>query len=228
MTWETFYFVCFLVGLFMSAFSLLGGMGHFGGHVHVHLPHASHLPHIPSAGPAAHLPHAGHPVQGGGHGSARGSANVPWWNGFSLMIFLCWFGAAGYLLTRFGGFVAGIVVALAMVCGVTGGTIVFLFMTKVLLPHEHYLTADETDVAGVVGKVSSPIRQGGIGEIVYEQLGARCSAPARSEDGVPIQKQEEVFVVRYEKGIAYVRRWEDLLETSQGSEIRGEVSDKSL
>ncbi len=52
----------------------------------------------------------------------------------------------------------------------------------------------------------APIRAGGTGEIVYEQLGALRSAPARSEDGEPIQKQEEVFVVRYEKGIAYVRR----------------------
>jgi membrane protein implicated in regulation of membrane protease activity len=209
MTWESFYFVCFLVGLFMSAFSLLGGMGHFGGHVH--LPHASHLPHLPSAGHGAHLPHAGHPVQG----SAGGSPTIPWWNGFSLMIFLCWFGAAGYLLTRFGGFVAGAVVALAVVCGVAGGTIIFLFMTKVLLPHEHYLTADETEVAGVVGRVSSPIRQGGTGEIVYEQLGARRSAPARSEDGAPLQNDEEVYVVRYEEGIAYVRRWEDYPEMDE-------------
>jgi membrane protein implicated in regulation of membrane protease activity len=148
-------------------------------------------------------------------GSAGGSPTIPWWNGFSLMIFLCWFGAAGYLLTRFGGFVAGAVVALAVVCGVAGGTIIFLFMTKVLLPHEHYLTADETEVAGVVGRVSSPIRQGGTGEIVYEQLGARRSAPARSEDGAPLQNDEEVYVVRYEEGIAYVRRWEDYPEMDE-------------
>jgi hypothetical protein len=226
MTWETFYFVCFLAGLFLSAFSLLGGMGHFGGHIH--LPHATHLPHIPSAGHAGHLPHAGHAGQGGsGQGRARGSAAIPWWNGFSIMIFLCWFGAAGYLLTRFGGFVAGVVVVLAVVCGVAGGAIVFLFLAKVLMPHEHELTADETEVAGVVGRVSSTIRAGGTGEIVYEQLGAHCSAPARSEDGVPIEKKEEVFVVRYEKGIAYVRRWEDLPEINEVSEIRDQRSVKS-
>jgi len=45
--------------------------------------------------------------------------------------------------------------------------------------------------------------------MVYEQLGAVRSAPARAENGEAIQKQEEVFVVRYEKGIAYVRRWTD-------------------
>jgi hypothetical protein len=222
MTWESFYFGCFLVGLFLSAFSLLGCMGHLGAHIHLpHVPHATHLPG------AAHLPHgvshAGHGAQGAG----RGSATIPWWNTFSIMIFLCWFGAAGFLLTRYGGFVAGVVVLLALVCGVAGGAIVFFFLAKVMLAHEHELTADETDVVGVVGRVSAPIRAGGIGEIVYEQLGARRSAPARSEDGAPIQKEEEVYVERYENGIAYVRRWEDLPEMGQGSGVRDQGSEKS-
>jgi hypothetical protein len=197
MNWESFYLVCFLVGLLLSAFSLLGGMGHFGGHVP--LPHA-HIPHLPATGHVPHLP------QGTG---GQAGATVPWWNAFSIMIFLCWFGAAGYLLTRYGGLVAGVVLVVAAVCGLAGGAIVFFFMARVLLPHERELTADETDVVGVVGHVSAPIRAAGTGEIVYEQMGALHSAPARSEDGQPISKQEEVFVVRYERGIAYVRRWED-------------------
>jgi membrane protein implicated in regulation of membrane protease activity len=208
MNWESFYLGCFLVGLLLSAFSLLGGMGHFGGHVpvpHAHIPHlpAAHVPHLPQG---AHLPSdvSGQGVQAG--------ATVPWWNAFSIMIFLCWFGAAGYLLTRYGGLVAGVVLVVAGVCGMAGGAIVFFFLARVLLPHEHELTADETDVVGAVGHVSAPIRADGTGEIVYEQMGALQSAPARSEDGQPIPKQEEVFVVRYEKGIAYVRRWEDMPE----------------
>jgi hypothetical protein len=202
MTWESLYFVCFLAGLFLSAFSLLGCMGHFGGHVHVpHVPHATHLPG------AGHLTHGGSGVRAG-----QGTATIPWWNTFSIMIFLCWFGAAGFLMTRHGGFVASVVLVFAAICGAAGGAIVFFFLAKVMLPHEHELTADETDVVGVVGRVSAPIRAGAIGEIVYEQLGARRSAPARSEDGVEIQKNEEVFVDRYEKGIAYVRRWEDFSE----------------
>ena len=203
MSWETFYLICFLVGLALSAISLLGGMGHFGGHLH--LPHV-HLPH------SAQVPHLGQGASSASHSAATGpsgDAGIPWWNTFSLMIFLCWFGAAGYLLSRHGSFVALAVLVLAAVCGLAGGALVFLFLTRVLMPHEHELTADETDVVGAVGRVSSPIRADGIGEIVYEQLGARCSAPARSEDGEPIQRQEEVYVVRYEKGIAYVRRWEE-------------------
>jgi membrane protein implicated in regulation of membrane protease activity len=193
MNWELFYLICFLLGLALSALSLLGVLGHFGGHVH--LPHAGHV----------HLPHPMH----GGAAVQTGGANVPWWNAFSLMIFLCWFGAAGYLLTRYGSFVALTVLVLAAVCGIAGGAIIFLFLTRVLLPHERELTADETDVIGAVGRISSTIRTGGTGEMVYEQLGARRSAPARSDDGEPIQKQEEVYVVRYEMGIAYVKRWEE-------------------
>ena len=196
MNWESFYLVCFLVGLLLSVLSLLGGMGHIGWHIHV--PHAPHLPTV------GHVPHAA------GMRTPHAGATVPWWNAFSVMVFLCWFGAAGYLLTRHGSFVAGVVLVLSALCGLIGGALVFLFLTKVLLPHERELTADETAVIGVVGKVSAPIRSAGTGEIVYEQLGARRSAPARSEDGVPIQAKEEVFVVRYEKGIAYVRRWEDV------------------
>jgi membrane protein implicated in regulation of membrane protease activity len=201
----TFYLVCFLAGLMLSAFTLLGGMGHFGGHVHVpHAPHV-HMPH------AVHLPHAAGTGNGAGNGSvAQGPATVPWWNAFSIMIFLCWFGAAGYLLTKYGTFVAGLVLVLAIIAGVAGGALIFLFLTRVLMPHEHELSADETEIVGAVGRISAPIRDGGTGEIVYEQLGARISAPARSDDGATIPKDEEVFVVRYDKGIAYVRRWQEL------------------
>ncbi len=214
MNWETFYLVCFLAGLMLSFISLLGGMGHFGGHVHVphvHVPHVGHVPQMPHGG----LTHAA--ATGGAGSSVQAGPEVPWWNAFSIMIFLCWFGAAGYLLTKYGSFVAGVVVVMAAICGLAGGAIIFMFLTKVLMPHEHELTADETDVVGVVGRVSSPIRAGGTGEIVYQQLGATRSAVARSEDGAALAKEEEVYVIRYEKGVAYVKRWEDLDASDQCS-----------
>jgi hypothetical protein len=208
MNWESFYLVCFLAGLMLSFVSLLGGMGHFGGHVHApHLPHAGHMGH----GIGAHSAGAG----GGGSAGRGAGPEVPWWNAFSIMIFLCWFGAAGFLLTKYGSFVAGLVVVLAAICGIAGGAIIFMFLTRVLMPHDRELTADETDVVGVVGRVSSPIRAGGTGAIVYQQMGATRSAIARSDDGAALAKEEEVYVIRYEKGIAYVKRWEDLEASGQ-------------
>jgi hypothetical protein len=91
---------------------------------------------------------AHHHGRSGGH---AGSGSVPWWNAFSIMVFLCWFGAAGYLLTRYGSFVTGMVFLLAAACGLVGGALIFLFLTKVMLPHERELTAEETAVTGVVG-----------------------------------------------------------------------------
>src|SRR5580698_10172429 len=118
MNWESFYLICFVVGVVLSGLSLVGGMGRIGWHIHLphgHVPHAVHVPH---AAGAAHA--AGNTP--GGRGTS--SATVPWWNAFSLMIFLCWFGAAGFLLTRYGSFVAAVVLVLALVCGVVGGAII--------------------------------------------------------------------------------------------------------
>ena len=202
MTWETFYLICFLAGLLLSAVSLFGAMGHFGTHFATHVVHVPYLPHLPHV---SHVPSAGAPTDT----TAPGGGTIPWWNSFSLMVFLCWFGAAGYLLTRHSSFVALIVLLVSVVCGLAGGAIVFLFLAKVMLPHEHELSADETAVIGAVGTVTCAIKPGGTGEMMYEQLGARRSAPSRSDDGSAIERDEEVFVVRYEKGIAYVRRWEE-------------------
>jgi membrane protein implicated in regulation of membrane protease activity len=204
--WEGFYFACFLAGLLLSVVSLIGGMGHISWHFHP--PHVPNTPHVPQGvGHHAAGPRSG---QGLGQGSARGSATIPWWNAFSIMVFLCWFGAAGYLMTRYGSLVASAVFTLAALCGLVGGAVIFWFLTRVLLPHERELTSDETAVTGAIGRVSAAIRAGGTGEVLYEQLGARRSVPARADLGEPIPKGEEVFVVRYEKGVAYVRRWEDL------------------
>jgi hypothetical protein len=37
----------------------------------------------------------------------------------------------------------------------------------------------------------------------------RKTCAARSEDGSPFAKGEEVLVTKYDRGIAYVQRWED-------------------
>jgi hypothetical protein len=66
-------------------------------------------------------------------------------------------------------------------------------------------------MTGVLAKVSDSIRgNGSIGEILFSQTGAtRCSA-ARSDDGRTIERGTEVVVIRYERGIAYVRPWAEL------------------
>jgi hypothetical protein len=131
-------------------------------------------------------------------------------NGFTLTAFLCWFGGVGYLLRTHSGWQAPTTLALAAVGGLLGAGLIFWFLASVLLSHERALTAEETAITGVVGRVTDPLHPGATGEILYTQLGARRSAPARSEDGAVIGRGTEVVVLRCERGIAYVRRWDDL------------------
>ncbi len=58
--------------------------------------------------------------------------------------------------------------------------------------------------------VTSNIRQGGTGEMVFSQRGGGHTSGARSENGDAIERGTEVVITRYEKGIAYVRLWEEM------------------
>ena len=88
--------------------------------------------------------------------------------------------------------------------------LIFWFLAKVLAPHDKALTAEETEMTGVIGRVSGTIRGDGTGEILYSQNGARRSSPARSDNGQPIARDTEVVVMRYERGVVYVRRWDEI------------------
>ena len=190
MTWEGFYLFCFALGLCLSAIAFVGGFSHLHiGHLHLH------------------LGKAGHVRAGSGHGNGNTMSPI---NGFTLVIFLCWFGGAGYLLERYGGFVVPVVFVLATIAGIVGASVLFWFMAHVLAPHEHALTAEETATVGMLGRVSGAIRDHGTGEILFSQNGSRKFAAARSENGLPIPRDTEVVVMRYEQGIAWVRRWDEV------------------
>jgi hypothetical protein len=96
---------------------------------------------------------------------------------------------------------------------------VFWFLVKVLLKHEKDLDPADYDMVGVLGKVSSTVRPGGTGEMIFSQHGVRRAAGIRSENGEAIPRGIEVVVTRYEKGVAYVRPWEELSEMKSSSSL---------
>ncbi len=217
MTWSDFYLICFAVGFCFSFFSFVFGSSRMG---KLHLPHVhghgGHLPtvHGPVAphpvGPAPAAGHGpAHPPGGQARGALRGGSVSPF-NPPSIAAFLAWFGGTGYLLTRFSPLWVGLALFLAGIAGLTGGAIIFFFLTKVLISDQEYLDPADFEMVGVLGKLSVPIRQGGTGELIYSQMGTRRVCGARSENGSVIAKGTEVVVTRYERGIAYVRLWEEL------------------
>lgn len=197
MTWADFYLTCFLAGFFLSVVSVLGAGLHLPHLPHLHIHHGVHLPHG----------HAAHAVHGG---------DVSPLNFGTITAFLAWFGGAGYLLTRHSSLWYLLALGLAGLCGLAGASCVFLFLAKLVVKRDEELDPADYEMVGVLGRISSVIRAGGTGEIVFTQGGTRHCAGARSEDGTAIPKGTEAIVTRYEKGIAYVRRWDEM--TNSGLE----------
>jgi hypothetical protein len=195
MTWSDVYLFCFLVGFSLSVISFLAGA------VHLHLPFKMHLP---VHGPA----HATGPA--GGHRGIQGGTHVSWFNASSAMAFLAWFGGTGYLLSRHSHWVALLILAVSTAAGLFAGWVVFRFMARLVSSEaDSPLSAEDRRLEGAVGTLSMAIREGGTGEVIFPMGGVRRSAGARSDDGNPIERGAEVVIARYEKGIAYVKRWED-------------------
>lgn len=213
MTWSDFYLICFAVGFLLSFVSFMMG----GLHWHVHLPHfldfgdghleVGHTPAAPGpGGPANHGPVA----TGSSPGNTVQVAQVSPFNFITLTAFLAWFGGTGYLITRFSSIWLLLGLLIAVVAGLAGASVVFLFLTRVLMSDEETMDPADYEMVGVLGKLSLPIREGGTGELIFAQAGTRRTCGARSENGAVLEKGAEVMVTRYEKGIAYVRRWEEM------------------
>jgi hypothetical protein len=199
MSWTNVYLVCFLLGFSLSAVSwLLTMMG-------LNLPHA-HGPHGVHA--HAHLAH--HHADAHAAHSSHASVGPSPINFSTAMAFLAWFGGAGYLLTRYSDVWPLAALLIAVGIGWMGAWLVFWFMAKVVWSPDENLDPDDFDLVGLLGTVSSPIRAGGTGEILYQQAGGRRVAGARSENGAAIAKGVEVVITRYENGLAYVRTWDEM------------------
>jgi membrane protein implicated in regulation of membrane protease activity len=192
MTWSDFYLLCFLVGFSLSVLSFLSGA------LRLHLPFKWHLPF-----------HGAHAHHAGGGGLNKGGLHLSWFNASTMMAFLAWFGGTGYLLTKHSNLVAIFCLAIAIAAGLSGGWIVFRFMSRLLRNTGTEMNDWDYRHEGSVGKVSMSIPADGTGEIIFEQHGVRRSAGARSEDGTSIEKGSEVVISRYEKGIAYVQKWDE-------------------
>jgi membrane protein implicated in regulation of membrane protease activity len=211
MTWADFYLVCFVVGFFLSLLMFLGGGAR------LHLPHF-HL-HLP--GLSGHnATHAGVGTKGGLHGGQLSPFNL-----ISLTAFLAWFGGTGFLLARHSTMWFFTALFVSIFSGIGGAAIIYLFISRVLTSPDEELQAADFDMVGVLGKLSVRIREGGTGELIYSQAGTRRVCAARSEDGSAILKGTEVVVTRYERGVAYVRRWSELAGEDAEVEEATDVKD---
>lgn len=170
-----------------------------GHHVHVNLPGHHDID--------IHVGGHDHDLEHGGSHDGPGILNMP-----TIMAFITWFGGIGYILRQslsLNGYLAGF---LAITSGVVGGAIMFVLLARVLWPMmSKPLENQDYRLPGTPARVVSPIREGGVGEIIYTKDGYRFTAGARSMDESAIAKGAEVVIIKYERGLAYVQDLQTLL-----------------
>lgn len=184
----TFFLGCFAFGLIFTVASFL--LGAFGSGHHWHIGDL----HV---GGDAHA-----------HHDVSSSGGVSPFNVSTISAFLAWFGGAGYLLTRYSDWAAMLIIGAATGAGIIGGGIVFLVLARLIMPGLGKMRPEDFRFEGVIGRVTSAIGAGGTGEVTYVQGGTRHADGARSVSGEPLEQGVEVVIMRRERGIAYVERWD--------------------
>jgi membrane protein implicated in regulation of membrane protease activity len=192
MTLSTLFLICFLVGLGVSAVSLLSSFLHLhaGGHHHFHF----------------HFHHGG----GGGTSLLRSAGDFfgSLFNLAAITMFLAWFGGVGLLLEQMTHLAGALIVAVAGAAGFTGAASI-VRLVQAMGRQERPL--QPLQLAGTIGKLTIPIREGGTGEVVYTVDGKRRCSGARADDRRAIPRDTEVVITRYDKGIAYVCEFDRMI-----------------
>jgi len=177
---------CFFFGLVFSGLSLFLGVAHLdfghGGHEH------------------GHIGHHAHDGRGLDEGLSRFSVGT-------ILGFLTWFGGVAYLFRNGLGLFVGISLLVGMLAGLTGAYVIYWLLCKLYAQQAGLLLASDDYMPGTIGRVTSSIRAGGTGEIVYERRGARQVSAARAPQGIAIPRGTQVVVLQHRAGIADVEPW---------------------
>ncbi|PKO19419.1 hypothetical protein CVU37_04305 [candidate division BRC1 bacterium HGW-BRC1-1] len=187
---------CFLVGFALTLISLLFGFDHGGGEG-VHF----------GDGSGMDMGDGGDAGDGGG-----GGHHASFFSYTGMLMFLTCFGGVGYILNRHASGALLFILTGSVVAGMLGATVMFLYFNHFLRHGETPMNPSDYQMAGTLGRITSGIRLGETGEVTYVQGGARKTIGARSDEDLPHPQGEEVVIVRYERGLAYVRSVRDELK----------------
>ncbi len=128
-----------------------------------------------------------------------------------ILAFIAWFGGIGYLARNGAGWTAAVSIVVAIAGGLVGAYLIYQMFARVIRPAGRTeLDPRDFELAGKLARVTSSIRPGGVGEIVYEQSGARMVRAARASTGAAIPRGTEVVVLRADHGVGIVAPWDEL------------------
>jgi membrane protein implicated in regulation of membrane protease activity len=181
---ESVFLACFLFGTVFTLVTAVFGVGHHG-------------------------LDAGHQGFPSAHGIADDNPLLVF-NMSTVVGFLTWFGAAGYLLLHHAGWSLQPTLVVAAVVGLAVGMFIAWFLATVK-SGDRDMKAEDYRLEGTVARVTVTIPENGVGEIIFTLAGARRSEAARHESGAAIARETEVAIVSYVDGVARVVPWTELM-----------------
>ena len=136
----------------------------------------------------------------------------------TIMVFLTWLGGVGFVLRRAVDLPFLVALPVAAVAGVGIAALVQRAIGRLSDPTGSVLAPEDYRLPGTLGRVSSSIRAGGTGEVIYEQGGVRQVVAARAANAKALPRGTEVVVLRIERGIATVEVFDAFAQLDAGGE----------
>jgi membrane protein implicated in regulation of membrane protease activity len=99
---------------------------------------------------------------------------------------------------------------IGLIGGLIGAYVIYQALKR-LRAGEREMNAESERLEGTIARVTSSIRAGGVGEIVYKLGDSWQVAAARAGDGVAIPRNAQVVITGRTGGIDMVETWESFL-----------------
>ena len=93
----------------------------------------------------------------------------------------------------------------SIAAGLVAGFMLYRFVIVPMHRMEHTSSHDKQALIGSTARVVLSIPQGGFGKIKYNVTGSVVTSPAKSEDGIEIQKDTDVVITYIKNNAYYVR-----------------------
>jgi len=126
-----------------------------------------------------------------------------------IAVFLSTFGGLGLIFYPLLGIWGGLPIG-----GLGGLGLTFFLLKFVLMPlmrWQNTNTHEKQAVVGKTAKVTESILEGGYGKITYSVNDKIVSGPAKSEDGMAIERNTEVDIMYIEKNTYFVKKKDDIV-----------------
>lgn len=147
---------------------------------------------------------------------------LPFLNTTTIVAFMTWFGGAGYVATHWGHWPWFLALIPAIAAGVAGGGVVAAFLGW-LRRGSTSMQAHDFTLQGTLARVTVEIPANGVGEIVFTMAGAKRSEAAKGLANRSLPQGSEVVITGYERGIATVEPFKELMDGSSERERTGAV-----